>query len=838
MKESAMFALPKLPGNIVTRDRLRKAIRAAAREGKWVALTAAGGHGKTVAVAQSLMSGQGTCAWLTVTRTDSDPAVFYGRFAAASACARGDADAETGVMPLDAALRFLRALAPARYKGWLVLDDIHLLAHEARFALPLLLMSLPVGVTPLVLGRSALPSSFGPMLKENRVVTLDAHTLAFTAEEAANLYAAAGREISGEEADAVVGKTRGLAVRLQVMALAARNPTTPVLSNGGAEPFETGMNEFIEKSIWQSWDMDTRRVLLCCASIDTLTPALCDHLTGDDDAGEILRRAASECVFFIRSGPDAWSCHDIFKDFLAAKQKRELPEDEIRRLRGLLAGWLEAKKDYYAAMGEYVTLRDLGGVHRCLDAVSRYTKNQPVESEMRFAYDHIIGKLPDASIKQSPHLLATRTWAAFLAGDAKDFLRWQKILDKELPRVTQAYPDAIELLGFVKSLDFRVPLREITARTEQALAGRPPGEPEAWDGKTASVGSVTQNLPLFHRSMRDYSEYHELRDADLAALGNTFGQMIGPEYAVMERCLVGGILYEQGDLLGAAQQAFLARGGLHGGSGAETVMMAQMLTVSVLLAMGARQQARQVLAETSVLLRRAKAEHLEANVRAVATRLRIEEGSPAEARHWLTFFPPAPDVPLPFYRMAWHFTTLSAHIALRDRQKAERFGEELLALAESYRRPLDELETLILLAVNAQRGRDGEKAMEYAGRAVPIAAIHGYTRMLKDYWGDLSPVFKALVKEDKLPGRKSGPFLKGLIEAWDVPEKPSLSAQQRVILLDLRDGYSYEAIASRLDVSKSTVKTQIGRMYKTLHVKNARDAADKAEAFALLSESD
>lgn len=188
--------------------------------------------------------------------------------------------------------------------------------------------------------------------------------------------------------------------------------------------------------------------------------------------------------------------------------------------------------------------------------------------------------------------------------------------------------------------------------------------------------------------------------------------------------------------------------------------------------------------------------------------------------------------------MTWHFTTLSAHIALRDWPEAERFGEKLLALAASYRCPLDELEALILLAVNAQRGKDSEKAIEYAARAVPIAAAHGYTRMLKEYWSDLSQVFKALIKKDKLPGRKSAPFLRGLIQAWDVPERPSLSAQQRVILLDLRDRYSYEAIANRLGVSKSSVKTQIGRMYKTLHIKNAQEAVDKAEALALLSGGD
>lgn len=834
MKACKLFPPPGPAKDSIFRDRLRKVIQAAARAGKWVALCAPGGCGKTIAAAQSLPIGQGTCAWLTVPRTGADPAFLYGRFYAAVASVRGDDVADYGPMQLESALRALAALPRARFKGWLVLDDFHALDYEVQAVLPLLLKNLPGNVTPLLLGRSRLPDSFAPAQSEGRIALLDAAALAFTAEEAADLYESAGQSISGEALDGILRVTGGWAIALHAGVLTALSGEAPALPKDGAiKPGGTNLNQYIEETIWPGWDEETRHVLLCCANADTLTPALCALLSGRESVGETLLRVASEGLFVSRVNRDSYRCHDLFRDFLIERQRKELPEDEIRRLRGLLAGWLEAEKDFYAALSEYVYVRDREGIHRCLDAVSRYSINQPVETEMRFVYRHIISKLPDAFIQETPHLLATRIYAAYLAGDALVFTRWVDRMIKQMPQIAARSPELAESFSFVNSLDFRVPMFSHAAQTAQMLERMPPSAPDE-EKQAARTISVTQNLPLFHRSMRDYSEYHALRGEDLVLLRKSFGVMIGPEYAIMEHCLVGGLLYEQGNYLDALQQAFVARNALSDNCGGETVLIAQALVAAVLTTLGAREEARRVYAETSCLLQRRSAEYLEANLRALSTRLCIEEGGLSEARSWLTYFAPDRSAPLAFYQMARHFTTLSAHIALRDWAAAEPFGTALLDLAAAYRRPLDELEALSLLAVGAYHGRKADLAADYARRGLRIAARYGYTRILKDHWQSLAPVFKALLKEERPLPQRSGAFLCGLIQAWDVAEKPGISPRQRVIALGLKEGRTYEAIAQRLGISKSSVKTHVSRMYKTLGVDNARAAVDKAEALGLL----
>lgn len=73
-----------------------------------------------------------------------------------------------------------------------------------------------------------------------------------------------------------------------------------------------------------------------------------------------------------------------------------------------------------------------------------------------------------------------------------------------------------------------------------------------------------------------------------------------------------------------------------------------------------------------------------------------------------------------------------------------------------------------------------------------------------------------------------------LIQTCNVLDKPNLTSRQLAILLDLRDGYSYEDISKHIGIMKNSAKTQINRMYKALGVKSAKDAVEKAEAFGLL----
>ena len=57
--------------------------------------------------------------------------------------------------------------------------------------------------------------------------------------------------------------------------------------------------------------------------------------------------------------------------------------------------------------------------------------------------------------------------------------------------------------------------------------------------------------------------------------------------------------------------------------------------------------------------------------------------------------------------------------------------------------------------------------------------------------------------------------------------KYKLSPKQEQVIQGLVDGLSYKALAQHLDISVSTVKTHIKRIYETMHVNSKAEAVAK-----------
>lgn len=836
MTEYRKFMPPAPPTSALLRERLIKMIRGHFRTGSWVAMCAPGGSGKTVAAIQSLAECQGNCAWLAVLRPETDADVFYGRFYVAAAYARGNAATSPRPMKLDNALQALRALPRGRLKSRLVIDGTHMLEHEALCALPLLLESLPDSVSPLLLSRKVLPTVFDAAITEKRLVVLDGAALAFTPQEITELFADAGHEIDTHELQRVMRRTGGWAVALRAeLTSALSEDATGTKSPQTAED----LYRFIDANLWPAWDKDARRLLLTCASAGILTPALCRRLTGEQTAGETLRHLASEGLVYAQPGRNGYFICGLLRGYLLKKREQLVADDEVASLRQSLGNWLEEQKDYHAALREYAAARDLDGMCRCLDSVHRDPATLPPGAATPFDYGHIIRKLPDLLVFESPDLLIARVWSSYMEGHVEDFLHWLDAMKKRLPGLAQDHPERAETFSLLSGLDFRTAIPTVAAHVRRSPVPPPKGRLP----KTVRAGHMTPSMPLFHRGVRDYSEYHALHKADLELLRTTFGKMIGPEYTFMERCLMGGVLYEQGDQLQAAQHAFTARGALQDETSAETFLMVQMLLASVLLAMGARQQARRVYEEADARLRHTGAEYPQANLRAVAIRVRVGRGDLSAARDWLARSSTDSAAPLYFSQMARHFTTLSAHITLRNWQAADRFGKRLLRLTQAYRRPLDELETLTLLAVNACRAQQEKIAVNYFRCAINTAVPYSYTRILTDNRADLYLIAKTLAVDKKLADSKSDVFLAELLGDWESRQAPmptnpkptKLSPQQQRIMKGLMEGLNYEDIARRLNIAKGSVKTQVIRMYRTLDVHNAQDAILRTRALGLLN---
>lgn len=659
------------------------------------------------------------------------------------------------------------------------------------------------------------------------MLLLGAEDLRFTKEEIRELFEYAGKEVDADTLEEITRRTEGWAISLGAELLSDIHGRS------------ASLRQYLDEYVWPKWDARTRSFLLRCCIAKELTPGLCRALTEERDAGQTLQKLVEQGAFITKMDTDRYRLHDLFHDYLQSRAEKELEPQTAESTRRAYAKWLTGQKDYYGALREYTLLLDGTGINESLLVISDYSIQQAVESEMNFAKQHVIDKLSEGFIEENPYLLEMMPWAHFLDGDASGFTHWMDRLGQRLPGFMEAYPSLAETASFMGSLDFRLPLQKIAEFIAPQLAALPPTQEE---GKKAKSSSITQNLPYFHRSMRDYSEYHLLDAGELQLLRETFGLLIGPEYTVYEFCLIGGIQYEQNRMLDACRSALQAWHHSEAGAGPETVFSAQMLLAAVLDSMGSTQYADSLYVEAAESITKSRADYLSANLRAVLTRRKIRGGDTDAADEWLKYFATdeTAERHLAYYRLARHFTTLEALMAAGHWDRADAFAGRLFRLGEAYNRPLDMLEADVLHCEICERAGNPQGAEGKLLRGLELACGFGFKRMFIENGKRIMPAVNRILekggqkKEDLAFLRElRGGILKSRGSEGE-QAAPVLSAQQAKMLAELKAGGSYADIAERTGLSKSSVKTHLVRLYKTLGVHSAEEALERARLLNLI----
>lgn len=269
-----------------------------------------------------------------------------------------------------------------------------------------------------------------------------------------------------------------------------------------------------------------------------------------------------------------------------------------------------------------------------------------------------------------------------------------------------------------------------------------------------------------------------------------------------------------------------------------------MLLAAVFDAMENHKQADLLMDEAAQAIKAANADYLYANLRAVVTRRKIDKGDKAIAAEWLLYFAydldDEYDEQLTFYRFARHFTTLRALLLMERWPEAVTFGERLRRLAESYARPLDTLETYLLLAIAQMRNGNGETAREILYKALALAYRYNYRQMFINEGQRLARALQQIIANDAVAAELRT-FAASLNIPWDAIEEEApapapirLSRQQTLMLKQLAIRGTYGDIAKRTGLQKSSVKTHLVRLYKALGVKNRTEALAKARLLGVI----
>jgi len=314
-----------------------------------ILVSAPAGYGKITLLVQALAERDGRIAWVTIDSADNDPLRFWTHVAASilGECAALDEIAEelaAGEAKRQAVLDRLQTEIEALVEPVvLVLDDLHeITSAEVLDALSRILSSPPENLQVIASTRvdPALPT--GRLRAQSRLTEIRGADLAFTIDEAAKVF---GPSADEHALRTIIDRTEGwpTAVRLLEVASTATRSGPELLD--AAALANPDLTDFLSEEALGVQRPEVQQFLLETASLNDLTPTVCDTVTGRAGSLSILRELATNQVFTLLVEPatSTYSYHQLFREFLRSRAQ-ELPVAE-RQGRAQRAADFYAKND-------------------------------------------------------------------------------------------------------------------------------------------------------------------------------------------------------------------------------------------------------------------------------------------------------------------------------------------------------------------------------------------------------------------------------------------------------------------------------------------------------------
>ncbi|MCL1807607.1 MAG: LuxR C-terminal-related transcriptional regulator [Oscillospiraceae bacterium] len=735
--------------------------------------------------------------------------------------------------PIEFTIRAIQAFADGGAESVLILDDLHLVSNdELRNKLPSLIGLLPDNITLFLLSRRPPPDSFSDLVVKDNISVMDAAPLAFESDEIQSLFDAWGISLTQKQAQDIYTSTGGWAIGVKTILLSGGQPSAKKL-------VERHWEAFIQKEVWEKWDECTRAFMMKISIADSLTPELTAALTGEKDSAETLDRLTDESAFISSDGEGTYYFHHLFQAFLNRMLERE--SKKIRSGIYKRAGdFFYSQKDYFKSVKYYLRSGETGGIAKGLrkmyDYNSPYAAIEDTLSIIRMSVDNSI-------VDKHPFLLEVQAWAAFVEGRVEDMERYLDRYYKLFPKILLQNPASAQTRYMLRCMDYRLSLIHVSKSMKKL--------PLRYLAK-AGTPTITMNLPFFHRASRDFTEYLTDTDKNILLLRKTIGMLVGDEYDIMENCIRAGLHYERGDMAKAHICALEANAKIRDGFAPEVKFCAMMILVEIHNAMGMEENMQRALDNVTAMIEENRAYYLGANLQAYLCRRKLEDSDEDAAKKWLRKTAVGVYDTLSFFKLYQHFTTARAHIALGDFATAILFIKRLLALCEAYHRPLDVIETKILLSITFwKKGRGYQtEALGFMTDAIISANVYGYTQVFANEGAELVNMLQRLMKvasQKDYAGTLPGTFVKMLYIAALAQSKTAkgltggrvtgvlkFTEPQMVVMRLLCDGLTRNEIAGRIGITPYGVRSHLKSIYKKLDVPGGVEAAMKIKELGLL----
>lgn len=862
----------------IRRDRLAERLARAA-SAKLVLVRAPAGFGKTTAMVQlreALENNGVATAWLTLDRADNDVPRFLAGLAAAVAPLGSE-------LPPGGNSDVLSQLAAEQSPFALFLDDFEVIREGGVMGMVRELVERLPRNGRLVIGSRSLPDlGLGRLRARGQLLELDTEALRFTNAEAAEFFRLRGSELTLEALDRAQDKTEGWVAALWLLSLALQRHGTPSDVVARLSASDRDVADYLTEEVLAQQDADVRDFLLRTSVLRHLSVPVCRALLPHVDCAAMLGKLERGNVFLIpvEDEPDLYRYHSLFADFLRKLLARERP-DEVARLHLAASGWYESQGRPVPAIDHAI---EGGDAPHALHLLQQHAHPLLEQGRMRLL-DRWFTAIPAELLRRQPLLQVIAVWArCFSQGPwtAMTWLQSSGCQDSPDPRV-QAHVRA--LLPVLLAMMDRYEEAHAAGRT--GLARLPSGEAFA-DSVTlnamAHIVFVAGERQEAHRFLEDarrtqgssafnrmYTEavggMLDLREGRLRQATARFRMAItassgaatynyahGNAWAGVP---YAGVLYEANDLAGAERLLNvylpLARDvGLP-----DHMISSYRMRSRIAFHQGEVDTALQVITELEYLGRERQLPRVTASAKLERSRLLGLQGHGAAAREELArAADPAvwesvqhqhrsaqdvDDVFITGVRLELQFGQAATQVKPLE-------NEIRRAQKEEWRHR--ELKLRLLLALAHLRAGDFGRAIDLASPMLQETSREGFVRLLLDEGPIVGPLVRRV--QASVSENAQDPIFRDYVQrlidllgpaAADEEVAPSggaealaepLTRKEIRVLQLLAEGYSNTAMAEKLFVSDSTVRTHLRNINAKLGCHSRTQAVAIARRLGLI----
>ncbi len=846
-----------------------------------VLVHAPAGFGKTTFMTQLLARyrQQGIATvWLTLDNGDNDVSRFLSGFSSAVATLLPN-----GVQPGLAQMRnadlvewILEQLAASSAPVAIFFDDFETIRNPVVMGLVARGIEAIPSKACLVIGTRTLPEIGLARLRARGTLSeIDAAGLRFSAEETQEfLTQRRGVGLSAQQVERLQAGTEGWVTALWLASLALENhgDTDKFLDSFSGS--NAAIAAYLAEDVLAALPEPLRLFLLRSSMLDELSPRLCNAVCGTSDSLEMLRELERHQLFLvpIDEARDLYRYHSLFLDFLRHQLQRRHHEE----LRGL---HLAACTAYLAEERAIPAIRHAllsGDTAMAIELIHSHVDVLLSQGRLRLLAE-CIGQLPKAQLQHHPRLRLIHAWCtAFTWGPKEALTRVADIDSDSLAGEPAAYLKALRPMLLVM-MDRIAEAHELGM---QALTEVSMDYPFAWAMLNQALTQTSIILGLHQEAHHFVDEARRAQSDSTGAFGYVLAESAEALLDMMAGRLkqttvrlrlattmlkaerrrdrngnalaaiqLGEALYES-DQCDEAQRLLLIYAPLVQDLGlSDALITAHTLLARIADEKGDRDRALQLLTELEAVGHRLGQPRVAASARLERAMQHLAHGDQTGANEQLTlaeqsftwgdanaYWFIANDTLTPnIARLRLHIRTGAPHKAIAPLRSE-------LAEAERLARGRRALKLRILLAEALHLDGQGKMALRTLERALTFAQSEGFIRTFLEEGPVIQAMLSELRKElDDDSGEhdldrwlRSTPAQTAAPNAANSLVDPLTQKELKVLNL-LGQGLSNAAMAEKLFVSDSTVRTHLRNINLKLHAGSRTQAIAIARKMGLCS---